>query len=144
MEEEGAATAQRRNQDRPTVQRRQKKTKKKPRRQKFNLVVGSMGKCRLRMLHPSRLLMEANKDKDSTFDAVDLEVLGLEMHSIRHKPKMCVKVRYPSFPQEPLWVNAMMFKCLGSCPRGSEFSDDDDDEDTDNDEGADVGGGGGS
>ena len=86
--------------------------------------------------------MEANKDKDSTFDAVDLEVLGLEMHSIRRKPKMCVKVRYPSFPQEPLWVNVTMFKCLVSCPRGSEFYDDDDDEDNDNDEGTDVGGGG--
>jgi hypothetical protein len=38
--------------------------------------------------------MEANKDKSAVFDVVNLEVLALELHSIRHKPKMCVKARY--------------------------------------------------
>ena len=41
--------------------------------------------------------MEVNKYKSVVFDAVNIEVLALELHSILHKPKMCVKV------MSPLW-----------------------------------------
>ena len=79
--------------------------------------------------------MEANKDKVVVFDVIGLEVLGLEMHSIRHEPKMCVKLRYPQWQREQLWVNKTMFKCLVSCPPGIQFDGCNDNPDSDDDKG---------